>query len=323
MALTVSPPPPQSLTAEQEEQSILLDEDIAKVRAEINALTQRHTRLTSALISTTQVQSRLRQHPAFAGNTELTEVLDQQIQHNQQSTHRLAFGVTAFPFVDPNPDTSNVPLVGIRFDICKRNGQFDAPYYALCKRVNDEGGEVRVHRHTIPALIPLSQYEEKYLPLPDEGYGSEDSVLGTGGRQDLEGFAQAVRTDLVAWRLRQESLEMVRDSLGLKDKKPDDDDDERTGEDEVDGGQGRYGVKNIEAVAVDACYARILWTDGRVGRIRIGDDGSIQRAVVIGVLDEQEQRITQGEQILVAENSRVDTLVERLKETHQMLEANT
>ena len=34
MALAASPPPPQALTVEQEAQSLQLDDDIAKVRAE-------------------------------------------------------------------------------------------------------------------------------------------------------------------------------------------------------------------------------------------------------------------------------------------------
>ena len=246
-------------------------------------------------------------------------MLDQQSQHNQQSTHRLAFGVTAFPFVDPSPDTSNVPLLGIRFDICKRNGQFDSPYYVLCKRVSDESSEVRVHRHTIPALVPLSLYEDKYLPLPDEGYGSEDSVLEVGGgRQDLEVFVGAVRRDLVAWRLRQESIEMVREKLDLKNKTVVGNEEATEAEDgEQDLAQGGYGITTVEAITADAYYARIIWTDGRVGRIKIGDDGSIQRAVVIEVVDKQGQRCSNDERLLVAENARIDKLVEALKEMHE------
>ena len=194
----------------------------------VSALSNRRSRLASALLRSTQVQSRLRQHPTLASDSELTTILNQHTQQNKEATYRLAFGVTGFPFVDSSPDTSNVPLLGIRFDICRRNGQFDSPYYVLCKRVSDESSEVKVHRHTIPALVPLGQYEDKYLPLPDEGYGSEDSVLGgVGGRQDLEAFVGAVRKDLVAWRLRQESIQIVREKLGL------------SVEDDVDGRGGR------------------------------------------------------------------------------------
>ena len=318
MALAASPPPLQQLTADQEAQSLQFDDDIAKVRAEIATLTQRRCRLTSALLSSTQVQSRLRRHSALSEDVELTAALDKQSQHTQQSNHRLAFGVTAFPFVDPSPDTSNFPLVGLRFDICKRDGNFDSPYYVLCKRVVDENPELSVHRHTIPALVPLAQYEQVYLPvLDDEGYGSEDSM--SAGRQDIEGFARAVRADLVSWRLRQESIELVREKLELRDGRASNDGENVEDEDEEDQATGKCGLKSIEAVAVDARFARIVWEDGRVGRIKIGDDGGIQRAVVIGSVDEEEQRLARDERILVAEASRIDTLVDSLREMDETM----
>jgi central kinetochore subunit Mal2/MCM21 len=314
MALAASPPP-QTLTEEQEAQSLQLDEDIERVRAEINALSQRRSRLASALLCSDQFRSRMQQHPSLSQDPELTTVLDQHTQHNKESTHRLVFGVTAFPFIDPSPDTSNVPLIGIKFDVCQRNGEFDPPYYVLCKRVHDEGSEVRVHRHTIPALVPIAKYEEKYLPPPDEGYGSEDSVLGTNGRQDLEAFVKAVRGDLIAWRLRQQSIDLAREKIGIAARQSHDEDSDREQNSNLLSTTGLYGVSSIEPVAVDAHYARIVWTDGRVGRVSIGHDGSIQRAVVIGTVDgEEDQRREKDERILVADNSRVATLVERLKE---------
>jgi central kinetochore subunit Mal2/MCM21 len=312
MALAASPP----MTEEQEAHSLQLDEDIERVRAEINALSQRRTRLASALLSSDQVRSRMQQHPSLSHDSELTAVLDRYTYHNSQSIHRLVFGVTAFPFVDPSPDTSNVPLIGIKFDICKRNGQFDSPYYVLCKRVHDEGSEVRVHRHTIPALIPIAKYEEKYLPLPDEGYGSADSVLETTGRQDLEAFVTAVKGDLVAWHLRQQSIDLVREKLGITARQSHAEDGDKEQNSDTASTAGLYGVRFVEPVAVDSHYARIVWTDDTVGRVKIGHDGSIQRAVVIGTIDGQEQRRAKEERILVADNSRIDTLVDRLKDVH-------
>ncbi len=285
----------------------------------VAALTQRRKHLTSALFRSFQVQTRVRQHPALSGVHELSAVLDHHVQSNQQSTYRLAFGVTAFQFVDPSPDTSKVPLLGIRFDICKRNGHFDSPYYVFGKRVSDESTEVRVHHHTIPALVPLGQYEDKYLPLLDEGYGSEDSVLGGGsGRQDLEAFVEAVRRDLVAWRLRQESIEMVREKLGLGGQVDVEGKGDEEADDEDEGAMraGEYGVMTVEPVALDAHFARIIWADGRVGRIKISQGGDIQRAVVIGLVDDQEQRRANDERILVDEGARIDTLVDRLKQMH-------
>lgn len=172
----------------------------------------------------------------------------------------------------------------------------------------------------IPALVPLGQYEDKYLPLADEGYGSEDSVLGgVGGRQDLEAFVGAVRKDLLAWRLRQESIEMQREKLGLSGKI----DVQGEGGTEAENGNesavdaGEYGVVTVEPVAVDAHFARIIWADGRVGRIKINEEGNIQRAVVIGMVDHQEQRRANDERVLVDEGARIDTLVKRLEQMYE------
>ena len=174
---------------------------------------------------------------------------------------------------------------------------------------------MRVHRHTIPALVPLSQYEDKYLPLPDEGYGSEDSVLDLGsGRQDLEGFANAVRSDLVAWRLRQDSIEMVREELGLSSAS--DKEGTKTPNDQP-APDGNYGVSSVEAIAVDAHFVRIVWADGRLGRVRIGRDGNIQQAGVVKMVGEAAQQCPNHERLLMSEGARIDSLVEKLKEIHE------
>jgi central kinetochore subunit Mal2/MCM21 len=219
--------------------------------------------------------------------------------------------VTAFPFTDPSPDTSDAPLVGIRFDIPTRDGTFGSPYYIFCKRLSDESAEMKLHRHTLPALVPIARYEETYLPMPDEGYGSEDSMLGLGSRQDLQGFVNAVRSDLVSWQLRMDSIQLAREKLKLKDQEQpsaDPDEDEETGQSE-----GVYGITAFEPATVDARLARIVWSDGRVGRVKISDDGSIQLAAVIGA---DEKRHHAQERLLV-DGGRIETLVVQLKEIHE------
>ena len=92
---------------------------------------------------------------------------------------------------------------------------------------------------------------------------------------------------------------------------------EAENEDESAVGAGKYGVVAVEPVAVDAHFARIIWSDGRVGRIKISEDGNIQRAVVIGMVDGQEQRRANDERVLVDEGARIDTLVNRLEQIYE------
>ena len=309
--LSSSPPPVPALTREQQHQGDQLDDEISSVRAEIAALTKRQSLLSSALLSSTNVQSRLRQH--YTSDESLANLLNQHSIHTQTSAHQLAFGITSFPFTDPSPDTSNARLLGIRFDICKRSGELDTPYYVLLRRNesnnadgNDLSNEYRVHRHTIPALVPLEKYEDRYLPTSDEGYGSEDSLLGGGeGKQNLMGFATAVRNDLTSWQMRKEAVELCREMLEANEA-----------EDAVEEKQemeSNHGVQSIEAVAVDAYFIRIVWRNGRVGRIKIADDGTIQKAAVFRTVDGgDEERCQDVERILLGGSGRVEDLIEQL-----------
>lgn len=222
--------------------------------------------------------------------------------------------MTSFPFHDPSPELqSKNPLLGIRIDLCNRIGRFDSPYYIFCMRTRTGDGTrgLRIHHHTIPALVPLQDYEKRYLPLADEGYGSsEDSLeLNEAGGQDLHGLVERVRHDLVSWRLRQEAIELLREELEvplpqttLSDDNPDDDD-EKVDSDKEHSPEpvGRFGVRELSPVSVDARQARIIWADGRVGRLRIADDGRIEKAVVIGQEDrlrDQERMLTDGNPML-------------------------
>jgi central kinetochore subunit Mal2/MCM21 len=175
---------------------------------------------------------------------------------------------------------------------------------------------MKLHRHTLPALVPIAKYEETYLPMPDEGYGSEDSMLGLGSRQDLQGFVSAVRNDLVSWQLRKESIQLVREKLKLYDQEQKEQDDDHTAADEDEENvqpEGLYGITAFESATVDARLARIVWSDGRVGRVKISDDGSIQLAAVIGA---DEKRHHAQERLLV-NGTRIETMVAQLREMHE------
>lgn len=244
--------------------------------------------------------------------------------------------MTSFPFHDPSPELqSKNPLLGIRFDICARSGRYDSPYYIFCIKAGD-GQELRIHRHTIPALVPLEQYERQYLPqstsASDEGYGgSEDSLLSndrTTGIQDLHGLVARVRHDLVSWRLRRDVVDYVREeglripesrTAGSKCENVENRDLKRTTEDESEDSDedlddepvGQYSVRSFTALDVDARLFRIVWSDDRVARLRISDDGRIEKAVVIGL---DGQRIRDVERILSGGGASVYDLEARLEQ---------
>ena len=56
---------------------------------------------------------------------------------------------------------------------------------------------------------------------------------------------------------------------------------------------------------------RILWTDGKVGRLRISPSGVVERCIVIGA-DGRERAV---ERSLVGGNRRIEGLGERLRRT--------
>lgn len=92
--------------------------------------------------------------------------------HSESNHHRIAFSTTAFPFTDPSPYGSSgrgkdsekeheKNLLGVRIDVCARNGRFVRPFYVLLKRVTGHDGQrrLRIHRHTIPAFISMQKLE--------------------------------------------------------------------------------------------------------------------------------------------------------------------
>lgn len=337
-----------------------VDDEIAQVRAEIKNLTHRRKLLASSLLSSTKVQSLLsdKQNPAPTApqadsdnaTTTPLNLADLQ-QQSQSNAYRLAFGVTSFPFTDPSPELqAKNPLLGIRIDICDRLGKFDSPYYIFCIRASDVGQELRVHRHTIPALVPLQQYEELYLPLKssatpeDEGYGgsedcrpgNDDSDNGPGTKkQDLHGFVARVRHDLVSWRLRQEAAEMLKENLDLptsesKEKTSDADTksaeqttnpDTLTNEDEDDEEEepaGKFNITSLSAEGVDARQIRIIWSDSSIGRLKISDNGMVEKARVIDI---NNNRAKETERILMKGGNDVSTAAVSVCDLGTQLEA--
>lgn len=209
----------------------------------------------------------------------------------------------------------------MRLDVCVRGGRFAKPYYVLLRRERVSGEKevrLRVHRHTVPAFIDLARMEGVYLPFPsrmgrvagdESGSGSDgegEREMGKGGkgrrRQDLRGFVRELRRELVAWHLRGDAVELLREKLGLRD-------DALIDPAERLSPEARGGIAALAATAVEARYVRLEWEDGRVGRFKLSNAGIVERAVVIG----DDGRDKQTEDAMTGGGGRVETLLERLR----------
>ncbi|PKY07876.1 hypothetical protein P168DRAFT_314014 [Aspergillus campestris IBT 28561] len=288
-----------------------LDSDIASIRRELRALKRRKTLLASSLLSSSTLQTHLRRQSSSRTlaltslDADVSPLVQSANAHTHTNHHRIAFSATAFPFQDPNPSIttskSSRNLLGIRLDICARNGRFPKPHYILLRHVPSKGeGKrlLRIHRHTIPPFIPLDQLERVYLASSFTARLDHDAPVkhAPPARQDLRGLVREVRAQLVAWQLRLDAIAMLREQIGtVRRDAPeygDGDSDaqgmwERDVWCEDDGAMTRLvgnklGIVALSPTARDATYVRMAWADGRVGRFKISSRGMIDRAVVIG-----------------------------------------
>jgi central kinetochore subunit Mal2/MCM21 len=285
-------------------------------------LTQRRRLISSTLLGTSRIQKQF--NSASNGNRidpSTAPVTTESQFDTQENVHRLAFSVTSFPFTDPSPETVDVPLLGIRIDICSRTGKFDAPYYIHLKRTQpnhspNEFDELSVYRHTIPSHIPLRDYEAQYLPRRDEGYGSEaSSESANNNRQDLHTLVRKVRKALVSWTLRREAIEVLAEKLGLvPEHSGTDEDDEYASSIAPVDAPDDSAFKSVAATAVEARFIRVVWANGRLARVKISDKGLVERAIVFGEVSGEDRRIKVAENVLVGDGSvRIEELAERLK----------
>ena len=292
-----------------------LDDDIATIRAEIQALSKQRNLLSSSLLGSTRVQQQLVQTSTTEPlPTEIQSLLSASQSHAQENTYRLALGVTAFPFQDPSTEDSSQRLLGVRFDIANSNGKYDKPYYIIAQRVAEGSDDLRVYRHTIPSFIPLRQYEELYLPPQDEGYGSGDNVNSQRPTQDLHGLVKHVRHDLVSWTLRCEAIKSLQQHLQLPAHAPG----EAEGQDSPDNdtNAGRFGVKRLTATSPEATQIKIEWANGVVGRVKVSVKGVIEKGVLYG----PQGRMKEAETILTKDGCSLLDLASRLEAVYAMMQ---
>ncbi|OJJ44244.1 hypothetical protein ASPZODRAFT_71867 [Penicilliopsis zonata CBS 506.65] len=299
-----------------------LDAEISSVRAEIENLRKRKRFLTSSLLSSEPIQTRLASAKQAAASSavelDVSPLIETADAHVSVNHHRIAFSTTTFPFHDPSPHADDASLLGVRIDICRRTGHFTKPYYILLKREgnkkdttnrvgkrNRDPPRLRVHRHTIPAFIPLDSLAEIYLPSQAAHHKSsredsdeEELKPPQTRKQDLPAFVREIRRELVAWHLRLDAVEFLKEELAKHTESiPAESEGER--------------IVSLAATALEARYIRLEWADGRVGRFKVSDSGRVERAVVIG----DSGRDKALEYALTGGDARVESVLNRLLDT--------
>ncbi|KAJ5652309.1 hypothetical protein N7507_009735 [Penicillium longicatenatum] len=310
-------------SASPDPQAERLDTEIASIRAEIHNLQRQKRFLSSSLLASSDIQKLLRK-PLTTIHDEISPLAHAAGKHSETNHYRIAFGTTAFPFKDPSPSAPAENLLGLRIDVCTRNGRFAKPYYVLLRRERVKGGKeksLRVYRHTVPAFISISKLESAYLPVKgpraktpgdveQDGSESEDEAESlkqkrkTIRNQDLRGFARELRHELVAWHVRCDAVDLLRERLGFKESVSDSSTVDRLSP------ESKAGIVSLDSTAIETRYVRLEWEDGRVGRFKLTNSGVVERAVVIG----DEGRDKQTETAMTRGGGRIESLVERLQE---------
>ena len=213
--------------------------------------------LASALLATDYMQSiarsqsdesREQRHP-------LADAIATHAGKIQLQSRRSLLTTTVFSTKDPDPYAANAGDVdGIRIErFSRRQQKFLAPAYIFMRRrgADGESAEDRweVHRHTLPAGIPIRALAAKHLP--DAPRDEDDGAKHPGGNQDLEAFVQEVTREVVSLLRRQEAVEAITAA----------------------------GIKTVAAVNAEATDVRIVWKDGAAARVRVSKSGFIENVV--------------------------------------------
>lgn len=313
----------------------------------VSTLHHRKRILTTSLLSSPKIKTLLRNQPPTTTTKTLTTLKEDLSPlataagaHTSANHHRIAFGATAFPFKDPAPNSPDPNLLGIRIDVCARNGRFAKPYYVLLRQEQqqkEKGKRLCVHRHTIPAFISVDKLAGFYLPSSQEsrrdnedGNRSSDSesesdesgpmkpgqARSSRRKQDLRGFVRELRRELVAWHLRsdaviflQEKLGLIRDSGSETGANAHENEEQQIPWGEKSPPRNDLGIVGLEATAFEARYVRMEWEDGRLGRFKLSNAGLVERAVFMN----DRGRDKQIEDAVTGGGGRVEELFERLK----------
>ena len=229
--------------------------------------------------------------------------------HHQQCLYRVCAGLTAFRARDPDPHAvDGGAILGLRIEVVSR-AKFLRPYYVLLNRPYPGGtrgggkGYLRVHRHTVPACIPLVGLAARHLPPPAPPVG--DGKVKGGRKQDLAKFARALRREVVRYHHRLGAVADLRKAAGLGKGA-----EERDGEGEEAEARARKLV-GITAADAEAKQISIEWADGKTGRLVMSDDGDILKVVAVGESGRDREAVRQ----LLGGMTRVEDVAKRLAST--------
>ncbi|KAI9841632.1 MAG: hypothetical protein M1837_000479 [Sclerophora amabilis] len=314
-------------------QSSEMDEEIARVRAQIKSMTRRRLVLASTLMSSPATGSALNgvhrpQRVSAAQSNRANETenstrrvraisdrSERQSKVMQQNLYRMCAGATMFEVKDPNPcSVDDGRVLGVRIEafiegtwframLCglmnhltdTEQGRFESPYYLFLNRTSMQSNHLRVHKHTIPACIPLPSLVAKYLPTPSKT--SADSPRKSSRAQNLPRLVRELRRELVAYHMRKASIQQLSRMFSIGT--------DQNHAQQLDG----KGIKAISTTDAEARDIRLEWNDGRTGRLRISKYGDAQECVVVGV----ERRDREMERKILGGNRRIEELPQRLK----------
>ncbi|KAI5298298.1 hypothetical protein KEM56_004164, partial [Ascosphaera pollenicola] len=287
-------PAPQQTATDTDTATADLDAKIASLQEQIFDLTSRRQYLTSTILSSPTLHSLLKRREEEQSQASellrpLTVQLEKHTRHIDSNLHRLVFSVTSFPYTDPSPHRSDAEkkLLGVRIDVSRRDGGYEKPFYVLLRRVTVEAEEKKgekevrlvVHRHTIPEFIPVRELERRYLPVPtadadEDGEEEEEDEVAALKRtpplppppppsQNLHAFAREIRNALVSWHLRVDAVKLLQHQLSSSAL------------------ASASNLHSIQATSLEHRFLRLEWRDGRVGRVKLGEQGQIERVVVV------------------------------------------
>ncbi|KAI0008335.1 Cenp-O kinetochore centromere component-domain-containing protein [Xylariaceae sp. FL0662B] len=280
-----------------------LDNEIANLRAQVESLKRDLKLQTATLVTADSTRRVLETESARTPNIDsptkhkLRAHAAEQEAHKQQCLYRACASITTFKVRDPDPnaiDGGNV--LGLRFEVMSK-ARFLRPYYVLLNRPYAGSRHLRVHRHTVPPCIPLAGLASRHLPPP-----TARDDYGKSRRQDLSRFARALRRELVRYQNRSAVIGDLRRAAGLEGKK---------GRDEGARVEAEVPIVDVSAADAEAKQIRVEWTDGRTGRLIMGDDGDILKMVVQSEVGQDRETVRQ----LLGGSVRVEEIAKRLGNT--------
>ncbi|KAK7757666.1 hypothetical protein SLS62_000043 [Diatrype stigma] len=296
-----------------------LDDEITKLRAQVDSLKRDLQLHTTTLLTAEPIQQAITTPNDNNDNNDLAAHAARQQAHKQQCLYRACASVTTFRVRDPDPAAvDGGRVLGLRFEVMAR-ARFARPYFVLLNRPwtttttsaarnrnnSDQSGDyLRVHRHTVPACVPLAGLAARYLPPPpsrraaaaaededgDDDGGDDDDDRARRRRQqrrkhrqDLPAFVRTLRRELVRYHNRVGVIGDLRKAAGL----------EASSKRRRSSSSANTTINNmmdppivdVSAADAEAKQIRVEWGDGKSGRLVMGDDGEILKMVVVRGLD--------------------------------------